>query len=75
MNGKLNAGPAINSAKVNNFQALTYDEGDRLVSNPRQNNVLNIAEVRTQGVKFDFFTQSIKHLIWIRICIHPGNQY
>lgn len=43
----------IYNAKVRNFQALTYDEGDGLVASPRQNNVLNIPEVRLQGVEFD----------------------
>lgn len=38
---------------VRDYQAVTYDEGDGLIPNPRQNNVLNIPSVRLQGAELD----------------------
>lgn len=51
--GKGSASMSVYQTKVKNFQALTYDEGGGLIDNPRQNNVLNIPEVKLQGVELD----------------------
>lgn len=45
------------NTRVKNFQALTYDESMGLIPNPRQNNVINIPEVRLQGVEFEVARQ------------------
>ncbi|HEX4916264.1 MAG TPA: TonB-dependent receptor plug domain-containing protein [Limnobacter sp.] len=54
---KGNTGLVIYNTRVKNFQALTYEENTGLVPNPRQNNVINIPEVRLQGIELDLRRQ------------------
>lgn len=51
--GKLTYNLALYNTRIRNFQALTHDEGEGLVSNPRPNNVINIPKVRLRGLEFD----------------------
>lgn len=46
-------GVTIYNTRVTNFQALTHDEGDGLVANPRPNNVINIPKVRLRGIELE----------------------
>lgn len=53
LDGKLTYNLALYNTRIKNFQALTHDEGEGIVSNPRPNNVINIPRVRLRGVEFD----------------------
>lgn len=50
------------NTRVKNFQALTYEENTGLIPNPRQNNVLNIPEVRLQGVELELAREVTRRL-------------
>lgn len=50
------------NTRVKNFQALTYEENTGLIPNPRQNNVLNIPEVRLQGVELELVRELTRQL-------------
>jgi iron complex outermembrane recepter protein len=50
------------NTRVKNFQALTYEENTGLIPNPRQNNVLNIPEVRLQGVEIELAREVTRRL-------------
>ncbi|EDM83196.1 TonB-dependent receptor [Limnobacter sp.] len=50
------------NTRVKNFQALTYEENMGLIPNPRQNNVLNIPEVRLQGVELEMAREVTRRL-------------
>lgn len=52
----------VYNTRVKNYQALTYEESTGLLPNPRQNNVLNIPEVRLQGVEIDLFREVTRRL-------------
>jgi iron complex outermembrane receptor protein len=51
--GKLSYNLSLYNTRIKNYQALTHDEGEGLVANPRPNNVINISKVRLRGVEFD----------------------
>lgn len=55
--GKLSYNLTLYNTRIKNFQALTHDEGEGLVANPRPNNVINIPKVRLRGVEFDLSTR------------------
>lgn len=59
----LSGGVALYRSRVKNFQALSYDEGDGLIRNPRQNNVLNIPVVDMAGIELDFMVPLSKKLL------------
>jgi len=44
---------AIYQTDVRNYQALTFDDEDTLIPNPRQLNLLNVGKVRLRGVEAD----------------------
>ena len=50
------------NTRVKNFQALTYEENMGLIPNPRQNNVLNIPQVRLQGVELELAREVTRRL-------------
>lgn len=39
---------------IKDYQALTFDDEDTLLPNPRQTNLLNVGKVRLRGVEVDF---------------------
>lgn len=51
--GRLSYNLSLYNTRIKNYQALTHDEGEGLVPNPRPNNVINIPKVRLRGVEFD----------------------
>ena len=44
---------AIYYTDIKDYQALTFDDEDTLLPNPRQTNLLNVGKVRLRGVEFD----------------------
>jgi iron complex outermembrane receptor protein len=50
------------NTRVKNFQALTYEENTGLIPNPRQNNVLNIPEVKLQGIEIELGREITRRL-------------
>jgi iron complex outermembrane receptor protein len=46
---------AVYDTDVKNYQALTFDEEQALIPNPRQLNLLNVGKVRLRGAEFDAY--------------------
>lgn len=53
---KLSYSLTVYQSRVKNMQALTHDEGDGLIRNPRPNNVINIPKVTLRGVEADIYS-------------------
>ncbi len=51
----LNTSLALYYTDIRDYQALTFDEEQTVIPNPRQINLLNVGKVRLQGVEFDAF--------------------
>jgi iron complex outermembrane receptor protein len=49
--GRLATALALYRTDVDNYQALTFDDEETLIPNPRQINLLNVGKVRIQGIE------------------------
>ncbi|WP_428311979.1 TonB-dependent receptor [Hydrocarboniphaga sp.] len=54
---------AAYDTEVKNYQALTFDEEQSLIPNPRQLNLLNVGKVRLRGAEFDAFGYAARGLM------------
>ncbi len=52
---RLSMSLAIYHTDIRDYQALTFDEEDTVIPNPRQINLLNVGKVRLRGIEFDAF--------------------
>lgn len=48
---------AIYHTRIKDYQAVTFDESDTLIPNPRLNNLLNVGRVTLQGADLDFLAR------------------
>lgn len=52
---RLSAALTVYNTEVKDYQALTFDDEQTLLPNPRQTNLLNVGKVRLRGVELDSY--------------------
>ncbi|HEY0974592.1 MAG TPA: TonB-dependent receptor [Solimonas sp.] len=61
---RLSVALALYHTDIRDYQALTFDEEDTVIPNPRQINLLNVGKVRLRGVELDAFGHLFDGLRW-----------